>query len=178
MVVWFHGGGYIFGNKNQFGSPIGLIDAARKLEGNIIWVSLRSWRKTMLPFPQIHFADNARSGLITGSEHLVGFLHRDSSRKGVRQMWASKIRSWLWNGSRTTSQALAEILPGLLLWENRPELLPSSITSYPMVVPTAGKLHQSSKERFFKVRLSFHRPMIIKEKLSTIRSSAKQGLHH
>ncbi len=54
----------------------------------------------------------------------------------------------------------------------------SSIISYPMGVPTAGKIHQSSKERFFTVRLSSHRPMRIKKRLSTIRFSAKQGLHH
>ncbi len=95
VVVWFHGGGYIFGNKNLFGSPIGLIDAARKSEGNIIWVGFRSWRKTMLPFPRSFSLDNARLDLTTGSEHLVGFLHRDSSRKAVPRMWASKIRSWL-----------------------------------------------------------------------------------
>ncbi|KAL8699822.1 MAG: hypothetical protein Q9201_005789 [Fulgogasparrea decipioides] len=40
VIVWFHGGGFNFGDKNQFGSPIGLIDAARALETDIIWVGV------------------------------------------------------------------------------------------------------------------------------------------
>ncbi|KAL8953342.1 MAG: hypothetical protein Q9222_000804 [Ikaeria aurantiellina] len=37
VVMWFHGGGFVLGEKNQHGSPVGLIDAARKLEEGIIW---------------------------------------------------------------------------------------------------------------------------------------------
>ncbi|KAL8738674.1 MAG: hypothetical protein Q9181_000558 [Wetmoreana brouardii] len=40
VIVWFHGGDYVLGDKNQFGSPIGLIDAARAQEADIIWVGV------------------------------------------------------------------------------------------------------------------------------------------
>lgn len=44
VMVWIHGGGFIFGDKNQFGSPVGLFDAAAngstQVEDGIIYVTL------------------------------------------------------------------------------------------------------------------------------------------
>lgn len=127
MAVWFHGGDFNLGDENQLGSPIGLIDAARAEGAAIIWVSLDPQQKTILLFPRIVIANSSRSGLTTGSEHLVDFLHQNLSRKGVSQMSVFKIRSWHLNGSETISKSLADFLTELLFWENQPELLPSFI---------------------------------------------------
>ncbi|KIW01659.1 hypothetical protein, variant [Verruconis gallopava] len=41
VIVWIHGGGFVFGHKNQHGSPIGLFQAAEsKEEQNVIYVTL------------------------------------------------------------------------------------------------------------------------------------------
>jgi len=33
VMVWIHGGGFIFGDKNQFGRPTGLFNASRYEDG-------------------------------------------------------------------------------------------------------------------------------------------------
>jgi acetyl esterase/lipase len=41
VIVWFHGGGFTYGDKNQGGSPVGLFNAAREVGEDVIWVCVR-----------------------------------------------------------------------------------------------------------------------------------------
>jgi len=34
-MVWIHGGGFIFGDKNQFGPPTGFFNASQYIEGEV-----------------------------------------------------------------------------------------------------------------------------------------------
>jgi carboxylesterase type B len=44
VIIWFHGGGYIFGHKNQHNSPWGMLQGASlgrdPAEEGIVWVCI------------------------------------------------------------------------------------------------------------------------------------------